>query len=225
VFFLLETIVSSHEKITDHKAKSVHESIPARSHVDAEYRDIKYMHTNTGIIQYNGRPYCEVIFFDFHLTTDTIRSNYIYTRMKGKIFFALFVSVIISVSLWAATGAFPLKGVFFSWNGWSGVSQISPYGGYPGKVIFDPPSTAQINPDSTLSGSFWLGNVGWVSFDHGVSVETARINCPDIFNDATALCYVSGSAWSQNAGWIVLGSGAIGVGSGAYYNPNTTALE
>ena len=96
-----ETIVSSHKKIAYHKANSVHESIPAWSNMDAHYRDIKYMHTNTEVIQYNGRRYCEVIFFDFHLTTDTIPRNYIYTHMKGKIFFALLVSAIVSLSLWA----------------------------------------------------------------------------------------------------------------------------
>jgi hypothetical protein len=109
-----KVIVSLHKKIADHKTKSVHESIPARSNMEAKNRDIKYMHTNTEVIQYNGHPYCEVIFFDFHLTTDTMSSNYIYTRMKGKIFFALLVSIIISAGLWAATGAFPLKGVFWS---------------------------------------------------------------------------------------------------------------
>jgi hypothetical protein len=109
-------IVSLHKEITYHKTNSIHESIPARANMEAEYGYIKYMHTNTEIIQYNGRLYCEVIFFDFRLTTDTMPNNYIYTRMKGKIFFALLISAIISVSLWAATGAFPLKGVFWSQN-------------------------------------------------------------------------------------------------------------
>jgi hypothetical protein len=189
--------------------------------MEAKNRDIKYMHTNTEVIQYNGHPYCEVIFFDFHLTTDTMSSNYIYTRMKGKIFFALLVSIIISAGLWAATGAFPLKGVFWSQGWW----WSSPSWWHPWKVIFDPPATPQILPDSTLAGSFWLGNVGWVSFDHGISAETARINCTDVFNDATALCPVTWSAWSQNAWWVILDAAKIGIGSGAYYNPNTTALE
>ena len=116
MFFLSKTIVSSHEKIADHKPKGVCESIPARSNVEAEYGDIKYMHTNTEVIQYNGHHYCEVIFFDFHLTTDTIPGNYIYTRMKGKILFFIITFTCIGTALWAATGAFQLKGVFWSLN-------------------------------------------------------------------------------------------------------------
>lgn len=107
-------IIALHKKIADHKTKSVHESVPARGNVEAKNGDIKYMHTNTEIIQYNGHPYCEVIFFDFRITTDTIPINYIYTGMKGKIFFALLISVIIGTSLWAAAGSFSFKGVFWS---------------------------------------------------------------------------------------------------------------
>lgn len=28
---------------------------------------------------------------------------------------------------------------------------------------------ARIDPDNSLHGSFWMGNVGWVTFDHGVT--------------------------------------------------------
>jgi hypothetical protein len=116
VLFLCKTIVSSHEKVTKNEAKSIHESIPAGSNVEAVYRDIKYIHTNTGVIQYNARLYCEAIFFDFIRATHTMSGNYIYTVMKGKIFFAVVLSLIIGTGLWAATGAFSLKGVFFSQN-------------------------------------------------------------------------------------------------------------
>jgi hypothetical protein len=96
-------------------------------------------------------------------------------------------------------------------------------------VNFDVGS-GQILSDSTLSGGFWLGNVGWVTFAHGVvdaisagdGKAVARINCPTtIWTGATQPCPMSGYAWSENAGWIALSATDIGTGSGVYYDPNT----
>lgn len=80
--------------------------------------------------------------------------------------------------------------------------------------------------DGTLSGSFWLGNVGWTTFTHGVIGSTPQVNCPtDVWSDATQPCPVSGYAWSQNAGWIAMAATDIGSGSGVYFDPNTGNLS
>lgn len=147
--------------------------------------------------------------------------------MKGKIFLGLFISLIITASIWAVWNqSFFLKGTFFLQNWWSGAGGSSFTGGwYPGKVDFNS-ATGEILSDGTLSGTFWLGNVGWVSFSHGIWGSDARITCPsNIWNDATQPCPVTGSAWSKNAGWIILGSADIASGSGVYYNPNTGNIE
>lgn len=109
-------------------------------------------------------------------------------------------------------------------NGWSGVAGISPIWGYPWRVDYGT-GNAVINPDGSISGSIWMGNVGWVTFSHGVSGSGVQINCPtDIWNNSTQPCYLTWSAWSQNAGWIVFWSGEIGTWSGAYFDPNTGNL-
>ncbi|MBC7504088.1 hypothetical protein H7169_03880 [Candidatus Gracilibacteria bacterium] len=147
--------------------------------------------------------------------------------MKGKIFLVVLLSLVITSSLWALNTSFRLKGIFYLQNGWSGDggTAITGGGGYPGRVSYND-GNGEILPNGTLSGSFWIGNVGWVTFDHGVVGSSAQLNCPtDILNNATQLCPISGSAWSQNSGWIVFGSSEIGIGSGAYYNPNTGNLE
>ncbi len=65
VFFFRESVVLLHKKITNHKSQSVWESIPRRSYMDTIEWDIKNMHMNTRVIQYNWFIVCEVIFFDF----------------------------------------------------------------------------------------------------------------------------------------------------------------
>ncbi len=144
--------------------------------------------------------------------------------MKGKIFLLLVLLFTIGFSIVVANNLpFNLKGVFFLNNGWSGDGWTSFTGWYPGKVDYNTGS-AQIHPDGTLSGSFWMWNVGWVTFSHGMtgSAYEPRINCPTtIWNDATQPCPISGSAWSQNAGWIVFSSTSIWTGSWAYFDPNT----
>ena len=146
--------------------------------------------------------------------------------MKGKIFLALLISLIVGTSLLAVNNqSFRLKGIFYLNNWWSGAGGTSFSGGYPGGVNFNTGSS-EIFSDGTLSGSFWMGNVGWVTFSHGVAGSGAQLHCPtDVWNNATQPCPITGSAWSQNAGWIVFGSGEIGIGSGAYYNPNTGNIE
>lgn len=87
--------------------------------------------------------------------------------------------------------------------------------GSPGLATFD----AQMN----LSGSFWIGTVGWATFLPG-----AKMNCAlDVFTSGIGdPCYVTGNAWSKNAGYIILGSGSIGGGhSGVYLNPNIGGLQ
>ena len=79
--------------------------------------------------------------------------------------------------------------------------------------MFDVGSST-ITSTGVLSGSFWLGNVGWVSFSHGVTSSIAQINCPTtIWTGATQPCPASGYAWSQNAGWIAMSATDIGTGS------------
>lgn len=150
--------------------------------------------------------------------------SYIYS-MKGKIFLLVFIILLIGSSLWATNSVpFNFKGKFFLPSGWSGIAGISPIGWYPGAVDFDTGSS-QIYPNGTLSGSFWMSNVWWVTFNHGHLGYEARINCPTtIWNDATLPCYVSWAAWSKNAGWIIFSYNDIGTGSGAYFDPNTGNL-
>lgn len=145
--------------------------------------------------------------------------------MKGKFFFIFLISWLIVSSIFAInTVPFSLKGIFFLQNWWSGIAWISPIGGYPWRVDFGTGGW-EIYPDGTLSGSFWMWNVWWVSFSHGITASGTQINCPtSIWNDSTQLCPVSWSAWSQNAWWIVFWSGEIGTGSGAYFDPNTGNL-
>ncbi len=106
-------------------------------------------------------------------------------------------------------------------NGWSGDGWTSFPGWFPGKIDYNVWSW-QIFPDGTLSWSFWMWNVGWATFSHGVPAYLPKVNCPtSIWNDATQICPVSWSVWSEYAGWIVLDSMDIGMGSGAYFDPNT----
>ncbi len=145
--------------------------------------------------------------------------------MKGKIVFFVFISFFIASTLLATnTIPFSLKWFFYLNNGWSWVAGVSPIWGYPGRVDYGT-GWWEIYPGGILSGSFWMWNVWWVTFSHGVFGSGAQINCPtDIWNDSTQPCPVSGSAWSENAGWIVFWSNEIGTGSGAYFDPNTGNL-
>ncbi len=106
--------------------------------------------------------------------------------------------------------------------------------GYPGRVLFDIASGATnsgyapgIDLDWYLSGSFWLGNVGWTTFNHSATgVTRARILCDNIvFNDPNVTCPVDGYAWSQNSGWISLSGGFIDGSSWVYYNPAAWRLQ
>ncbi len=104
--------------------------------------------------------------------------------------------------------------------------------GHPGKVIFDIGASNSgfapiINVDGYLSGFFWLGNVWWATFNHGVGVvEPARIICPDnVFRDTSIVCPATGFAWSENGGWIALSGAFIDGGSGMYYNPSNGLIQ
>ncbi len=147
--------------------------------------------------------------------------------MKGKIFVALLISFFSVGALVALTNStLSLKGKFPLGNWWSGDGgTIFSGGGFPGAVDFNVGS-GQILADGTLSGAFWLGNVSWATFSHGVAGYIPSIACPsDIWNNATQPCPMVGYAWSQNAGWIALSATDIGTGSGVYFNPNTGNIE
>ena len=103
--------------------------------------------------------------------------------------------------------------------------------GHPGRVTFDignsnSGSSSNVDVDGNLSGSFWLGNVGWGTFNHTTGEERPKILCSDeVFRNPGMTCPVSGYAWSQNAGWIILSGALIDGGSGVYYNPATAHME
>jgi hypothetical protein len=86
---------------------------------------------------------------------------------------------------------------------------------------------SEIDEAGYLSGFFWLGNVGWTTFNHENVAAKAQIVCPpDITRNPYQLCPIYGSAWSNNAGWIVLSGSEIGnTYTGAYYNPQTAKIE
>ena len=147
--------------------------------------------------------------------------------MNRKIFFAILVLLVCSFLAFNAIGAgqyFRIHGFFIpddTWTGW-----------HPWKVTFDIGTSnsgfaAGIDSDGYLSGSFWLGNVGWAVFNHlEGSIERAKIVCPDdVFKDVNATCPATGFAWSENAGWIALSGTFINGGSGVYYNPTTGLIE
>lgn len=147
--------------------------------------------------------------------------------MKGKVFLLIFIALLFSVYMIVASSSstFRIKGVFNTQNGWTGgiYDLSSNFLGNPWRIDFDS-ATGLITSTGAFSGNFWLGNVGWASFD--VPGAEMVIECPNnILNIATQLCYISGAAWSENAGWIVFSSGTIGAGSGAYYDPNTASIS
>jgi hypothetical protein len=87
--------------------------------------------------------------------------------------------------------------------------------------------TSTIDEAGYLSGYYWLGNVGWSTFNHLDSTCRAQIVCPtDILRNPNQLCLVAGCTWSKNAGWTVLKWSDIGASyTGVYYNPGTTLIE
>lgn len=147
--------------------------------------------------------------------------------MNRKLFFAIIV--VFSFCLFIVSGFsvgdfFRIRGFFEPLDTWTG--------GHPGKVSFDLWSynsgyTAGIDTDGYLSGRFWLGNVWWWVFDHGVpSVERAQVLCDDqVFKDPNTTCPLTGYAWSENAGWVSLSWAWIDNGSWVYYNPASGLIE
>ncbi len=121
---------------------------------------------------------------------------------------------------------FRLRGDFTPISSWSL--------GYPGRVLFDIASGSTnsgfapgIDFDGYLSGTFWLGNIGWATFNHSASgVARARVLCANIvFNDPNITCPVDGFAWSENGGWIALSGAFIDGGSWVYYNPAAWRMQ
>lgn len=78
-----------------------------------------------------------------------------------------------------------------------------------------------------MTGYFWLGNVGWSTYNHDEATCRARIVCPvDILRNPNQLCSMNGCAWSENAGWIVFSGSSIDpTSTGVYYNPQTALIE
>lgn len=147
--------------------------------------------------------------------------------MNRKLFFAIiivFSFFLFIVSGFSVGDFFRIRGFFEpldTWTGW-----------HPGKVSFDLGTansgyTSGIDTDGYLSGRFWLGNVWWGVFDHGVvSVDRAQVLCDDqVFKDPNTTCPLTGYAWSENAGWISLSGSWIDWGSGVYYNPASGLIE
>ncbi len=154
--------------------------------------------------------------------------NYTYTFIMIRKFLLAFLVIILSSFLVLNTewvgNFFRIRGFFTPIDTWPA--------GHPGKVIFDiwvsnSGYAPIINIDGYLSWVFWLGNVWWATFNHGVAnVESARIVCPDnVFRDASIVCPATGFAWSENGGWIALSGSFINGGSGMYYNPSNGLIE
>jgi len=149
--------------------------------------------------------------------------------MNRKIFFAILLVLLGWAILFDALGAgqyFRIRWFFTPNDSWTW--------GHPGIVSFNigtinSGSVATIDVDGYLSGAFWLGTVGWATFNHTEwSVERPRIVCPEeVFRDITIVCPATGFAWSENAWWIALSGSFIGLtySSGVYYNPAKWLLE
>ncbi len=147
--------------------------------------------------------------------------------MNRKIFFAIILFCIFWLftfeALWVGK-YFRIRGYFVPDDNWTL--------GHPGKVSFDIGTTNSgfapgIDPDGYLSGSLWLGNVWWTTFNHAdVSVERPRVLCDDnVFRNANYICPLTGFAWSENAGWVSLSGAFIDGGSGVYYSPASGLIE
>lgn len=153
--------------------------------------------------------------------------------MKRKYFVFFLVVLLLSsvIGAFSATRISKIRGYFSPISTWTG--------GHPGSVSFElwdlSGYTATKDQDGYLSWYFWLGNVGWWTFNQtdasGVPLCRAQIRCPaNIFQNPDQLCPVHGCAWSQNAGWIILSGSsisdaAVGVMSGVFLNPKTALLE
>lgn len=135
--------------------------------------------------------------------------------MNRKIVFAIIIILLSGLLIGSTMGA----GQFFRVRGFF-IPDLEWPGGRPGKVTFDigasnSGASTVIDTDGYLSGSFWLGMVGWARMNHEEgSVERARIVCPEeVFRDVTIVCPATGFAWSTNAGWIALSGSFIDGGS------------
>ncbi len=149
--------------------------------------------------------------------------------MNRKLIFAIMLIVLMGAGIFNTFWVgkfFRLRGDFIPSLSWSW--------GYPGRVLFDIATGATnsgfapgIDLDGYLSGSFWLGNVGWTTFNHSTTgVAQARVLCANIvFNDPNITCPVDGFAWSRNSGWIALSGSFIDGGSWVYYNPAAWRIQ
>ncbi len=147
--------------------------------------------------------------------------------MNRKTFFAIILICICWLFVFNAlslSNYFRIRGYFIPDDTW-------PLG-HPGIVSFDIGATNSgfapgIDPDGYLSGSFWLGKVGWATFSHtDPSVEKPRVLCDNsVFHDTNYICPLTWFAWSENAGWIALSGSWIDGWSWVYYNPASGLIE
>lgn len=150
--------------------------------------------------------------------------------MKRKILLIVSVSLISIASIFAVFSASSISRIR-----WSFLPVSTWTGGHPGNIIFDIWSynswfTATRDRDGYLSGFFWLGNVGWSTFnqmDGAIPLCRPRIICPtDILQNPNQLCPVYWCAWSQNAWWLIMSWSMIDSNSTwVYYNPTTALIE
>lgn len=129
----------------------------------------------------------------------------------------------------AQTNSFTLSGRIVPPTAWNG--------GHTEKVWFTAtntdfrPKIVTNGTEVSLTGSFWMGTVGWATFGHNVGAQKPTINCPagvltGSLSNSGVICPISGAAWSQGAGWIVLGGNDIGGGhKGVYFSPHNANLE
>lgn len=150
--------------------------------------------------------------------------------MKRKILLigsGIIVSLVLILVASSATSISRIRWSFqpvATWTGW-----------HPGNIIFDIGSansgyTATRDRDWYLSWFFWLGNVGWSTFnqlDGTTPLCRPRVVCPDnILQNPSQFCPIHGCVWNQNAWWIIMSGSMIDMSNTwVYYNPNTALIE
>lgn len=147
--------------------------------------------------------------------------------MKRKFFIVFSVIIVLSTLILSVSSAgrtFRLRWFFEPENTWTW--------GHPGLVTFDLGAVntgyvATIDEAGYLSWYFWLGNVWWGTFSHGVATCRPQIVCPtDILRNPNQYCLIHGCGWSQNAGWLILSGTSVWAWyTGVYYNPQSALIE
>lgn len=164
--------------------------------------------------------------------------------MKNKIFLfflAIFIGVsaiFSTISISAQTQqpnptSFRLFGKIMGlekWKGWTVGNVQFLTGG------IDSMTPVTIDRQGNLHWHFWIGTVGWVTFDHyyndyhNDTNSIAKIECPEtVFTtsvkDKNLVCPAKWYAWSESSGWISLDKDIHRTGNWVYFNPNSANLE